>query len=110
MIPIAGISITSSQRAFSHTANPNTSRYAYASSSRLELKRERDVDIAEVARCSGVPASTLRFCEEKGLIAFIGSRGLRRLFDPGILERLPLFALGGAAGPGRTIAWCASPR
>jgi DNA-binding transcriptional MerR regulator len=56
------------------------------------------VDITEVARRSGVPASTLRFYEEKGLIASIGRRGLRRLFDPGVLERLALIALARAAG------------
>ncbi len=56
------------------------------------------MDIAEVARRSGVPASTLRFYEEKGLIASIGRRGLRRLFDPGVVERLGLIALGRAAG------------
>lgn len=58
----------------------------------------RDLDITEVARRSGVPASTLRFYEEKGLISSIGRRGLRRLFDPGVLERLALIALGRAAG------------
>jgi DNA-binding transcriptional MerR regulator len=57
-----------------------------------------DLDIAAVAQLSGVPASTLRFYEEKGLIASIGRRGLRRLFDPSILERLALIALGRAAG------------
>ena len=57
----------------------------------------RDLDIAEVARRSGVPASTLRFYEEKGLIASVGRRGLRRLFDPAVLERLALIALGRAA-------------
>lgn len=56
------------------------------------------MDIAEVARRSGVPASTLRFYEEKGLIASIGRRGLRRLFAPDVLERLALIALGRAAG------------
>jgi DNA-binding transcriptional MerR regulator len=56
------------------------------------------VDITEVARRSGVPASTLRFYEEKRLIASIGRRGLRRLFDPGVLERLALIALARAAG------------
>jgi DNA-binding transcriptional MerR regulator len=56
------------------------------------------VDITEVARRSGVPASTLRFYEEKGLIASIGRRGLRRVFSPGVLERLALIALGRAAG------------
>ncbi len=58
----------------------------------------RDLDIAEVSRRSGAPASTLRFYEEKGLIASVGRRGLRRLFDPGVLERLALIALGRAAG------------
>jgi DNA-binding transcriptional MerR regulator len=57
-----------------------------------------EVDIAEVARRSRVPASTLRFYEEKGLIASIGRRGLRRVFDPGVLERLALVALGRGAG------------
>jgi len=56
------------------------------------------VDITEVARRSGVPASTLRFYEQKGLIASIGRRGLRRMFEPGVLERLALIALGRAAG------------
>jgi DNA-binding transcriptional MerR regulator len=58
----------------------------------------RHLDIAEVAQRSGSPASTLRFYEEKGLIASTGRRGLRRLFDPGVLERLALIALGRAAG------------
>ncbi len=56
------------------------------------------MDITEVAKQSGVPASTLRFYEEKGLIASVGRRGLRRLFNPGVLERLALIALGRSAG------------
>jgi DNA-binding transcriptional MerR regulator len=56
------------------------------------------MDITEVARQSGVPASTLRFYEEKGLISSVGRRGLRRTFDPRVLERLALIALGSAAG------------
>lgn len=58
----------------------------------------RDLDIAEVSKRSGVPASALRFYEEKKLIASTGRRGLRRLFDPGVLERLTLIALGRASG------------
>ena len=58
----------------------------------------RDLDIGEVAQRSGVPASTLRFYEEKKLIASIGRRGLRRLFDPIVLERLALIGLGRVAG------------
>lgn len=56
------------------------------------------IDIAEVARRTGVPASTLRFYEEKGLIASLGRRGLRRLFDADVLDRLSLVALGRSAG------------
>lgn len=56
------------------------------------------IDIAEVARRSGTPASTLRFYEEKGLIRSVGRRGLRRLFDPEVLQQLALIALGRAAG------------
>lgn len=58
----------------------------------------KDLDIAEVARRSGLPASTLRFYEERGLIASVGRRGLRRLFGADVLERLALIALGRAAG------------
>lgn len=57
-----------------------------------------EIDIAEVAQRAGVPASTLRFYEEKGLIASIGRRGLRRVFDSGVLERLALIALWRDAG------------
>jgi len=56
------------------------------------------MDIAEVAKRTGVPASTLRFYEEKGLIASVGRQGLRRVFNPGVLERLALIALGRSAG------------
>lgn len=56
------------------------------------------LDIAEVARRSGMAASKLRFYEEKGLIASVGRRGLKRLFDPGVLERLSLIALARTAG------------
>ncbi|MBX9847453.1 MAG: helix-turn-helix domain-containing protein [Xanthobacteraceae bacterium] len=58
----------------------------------------RDLDIAEVARRSATPASTLRFYEERGLIRSIGRRGLRRLFDPAVLRQLALIALGRAGG------------
>jgi MerR family redox-sensitive transcriptional activator SoxR len=58
----------------------------------------QELDIAEVSRRSGLPASTLRFYEEKKLIVSIGRRGLRRLFDTKVLERLTLIALGQAAG------------
>ena len=56
------------------------------------------LDIAEVARLSGTPASTLRYYEEKGLIVSVGRRGLRRLFGPDVLQRLAFIALGQAGG------------
>lgn len=58
----------------------------------------RNLDIAEVAQQSGLPASALRFYEEKGLIRSIGRRGLRRVFPAGVVERLALIALGRSAG------------
>lgn len=56
------------------------------------------MDIGEVARQSRLSVSTLRFYEQKGLITSIGRRGLRRLFDPAVLERLALIKLGRAVG------------
>ncbi|MBA1148058.1 helix-turn-helix domain-containing protein [Ectothiorhodospiraceae bacterium WFHF3C12] len=56
------------------------------------------LDIGEVAKRTGVPAYTLRFYEEKGLIEPIGRRGLRRQYDSSVLQRLALIALGRAAG------------
>ena len=56
------------------------------------------MDIAEVARRSGVPASALRYYESKGLIASVGRQGARRRFAPGVLDQLALIALGQAAG------------
>ena len=57
-----------------------------------------ELDIGEVARRSGLAASTLRFYEEKGLIAPTGRRGLKRVYPATVLERLGLIALGRAAG------------
>ena len=56
------------------------------------------MEISQVAKKSGVSASTLRFYEEKGLITSIGRQGIRRVFSPNVLERLELIALGRAAG------------
>lgn len=56
------------------------------------------MDIAEVARRAGLPASALRYYEEKGLIGSVGRRGLRRLFDARIMDQLALIRLGRSAG------------
>jgi len=56
------------------------------------------VEISDVAKRSGIPASTLRHYEEKGLIESLGRRGLRRTFDQDVFGRLSLIALGRMAG------------
>ncbi len=56
------------------------------------------MDIGEVARRAGVPASTLRYYEERGLIVSNGRHGLRRMFHASVLQRLALIALGRSAG------------
>lgn len=56
------------------------------------------LDIGEVVRRSGQPASTLRYYEEKGLIQPVGRHGLRRLYDADVMQRLALIALGRNAG------------
>lgn len=56
------------------------------------------MDISEVAKRSGLPASTLRYYEEKGLIHSTGRQGIRRVFKANVVERLALIALGQSAG------------
>ena len=56
------------------------------------------MDIGEVAEQTGLPVSTLRFYEEKGLIRSTGRNGLRRVFGDDVLERLALISLGQSAG------------
>lgn len=58
----------------------------------------KNLDIAEVAREAGLPASTLRYYEEIGLITSIGRHGLRRQFGPQTVLQLSLIALGKSAG------------
>ncbi|MGQ4583532.1 MerR family transcriptional regulator [Lysobacter sp. F60174L2] len=56
------------------------------------------MDISEVVRRTGVPASTLRFYEKKGLISATRGAGERRHFAPDVLDQLGLVALGQAGG------------
>ena len=51
------------------------------------------MDISEISKATGLPASTLRFYEEKGLIQSIGRNGLKRTFKANIIERLALISL-----------------
>lgn len=56
------------------------------------------MDIADVARRTGVPASTLRYYANKGLLTSLAGHGQRRQFPADTPERLALIALGQAAG------------
>lgn len=58
----------------------------------------KEIDIDKVSRRTGLPASTLRYYEEKGLIRSIGRNGLKRVFDESVIQRLTLIALGRGAG------------
>ena len=53
----------------------------------------KELVIGEVARRSGVAASTLRYYEDKGLIRSVGRRGLSRVFRADVLDKLALIAL-----------------
>lgn len=56
------------------------------------------MDIADVAKHTGVPASTLRYYEKKGLLKSLAGHGQRRQFAADVADRLALIALGQAAG------------
>ncbi|AJA12053.1 MULTISPECIES: helix-turn-helix domain-containing protein [Pseudomonas] len=56
------------------------------------------MDIADVAKRTGVPASTLRYYEKKGLLKSLAGHGQRRQFSADVADRLALIALGQAAG------------
>lgn len=56
------------------------------------------MDIAEVARRTGIASSALRYYERRGLIRSVGPAGARRRFAPAVLDQLALIALGQAAG------------
>ncbi len=56
------------------------------------------MDIGEVAERVRLPASTLRYYEEKKLIRSVGRHGLRRLFEASVLQRIALIKLGQGAG------------
>jgi DNA-binding transcriptional MerR regulator len=56
------------------------------------------MDIAEVIKKSCLPASSLRFYEEKGLISSIGRKGLRRQYHEGVVVQLALITLARRAG------------
>lgn len=56
------------------------------------------MDIAEVAKRTGLASSTLRYYENKGLIVASRGAGGRRHFAADVLDQLDLIALGQAGG------------
>ncbi len=60
------------------------------------------LDIADVATKSGLAPSALRFYEKRGLLASAGRNGLRRTYEPEVLDRLALISC--ARGAGFTLA------
>lgn len=56
------------------------------------------IDIGVLSKASGVAASTLRYCEEIGLIRSVARRGLRRQYSEDTLQQLALISLGKTAG------------
>ncbi|WP_444929803.1 helix-turn-helix domain-containing protein [Microbulbifer sp. SSSA002] len=56
------------------------------------------LDIRAVSKLSGLPSSTLRYYEEKGLIKSCGRRGITRIFKATVVEQLSLISLGRYAG------------
>jgi DNA-binding transcriptional MerR regulator len=61
---------------------------------------EELLDIGEVARRTGKAPSALRFYERKGLIRSVDRRGLRRLFEPSVVDRVAMIVAGQDAGFG----------
>jgi DNA-binding transcriptional MerR regulator len=57
-----------------------------------------EIGIGEVVRRSGVPASTLRYYEERGLITCVRRQGLARVFSVAVLEQLALIGVCRTAG------------
>lgn len=55
------------------------------------------MNISEVVKRTGIPASTLRYYEEKGLIKSLGRSGLQRKFPETVIEKLALISLAQSA-------------
>ena len=58
----------------------------------------KTLDIGEVTRQTGFRPSALRYYEEKGLIAPVFRKGLRRQYDSSVIHQLQMIALGQQSG------------
>ena len=52
------------------------------------------IDIATLAKQTGIPAHTLRYYETRGLIAPVSRSGLKRVFADDVVLKLQLIQLG----------------
>ncbi len=52
-----------------------------------------ELDIGEVVQSTGVPTSTLHLWEKHGLITSTGRNGLRRQYDPAVINRIAIIVL-----------------
>ncbi|MEP2979032.1 MAG: MerR family transcriptional regulator [Lentilitoribacter sp.] len=59
---------------------------------------EKLMDIADVAERSGISTSGLRYYEKRKLISAVSRNGLRRQYEPGIIQELALITLAKSAG------------
>lgn len=59
---------------------------------------EELLDISVVTERSGVPASTLRLWEDRGLISPAGRAGLRRQYDPDVLTTIAVIVISQRSG------------
>lgn len=59
---------------------------------------ERLLDIAEVSNRSGISPSGLRYYEKRKLISAVARNGLRRQYEPSVLQELALINLAKSAG------------
>lgn len=56
------------------------------------------LDITQLSRQSGFPASKLRYYEDVGLIRSVGRKGLKRLYENDVNTSLMIISLGQIAG------------
>ena len=56
------------------------------------------LDIGEVVARTGVPTTTLHVWEREGLIEPVGRAGLRRQYDPAVIDRIAMIVVGQRSG------------
>lgn len=82
----------------SNSVEKNSDTQKTALNKKQPTAQKESLDIGEVSNVTGLPASALRYYEEKGLIKSHGRNGLRRLFPASVIQKLALISLGRVAG------------